>query len=806
MIPLRWPLGIITGLIIAVCCLGALNVGDADAFAPPSPPVGNPPASYQPISDATERAFWKIVEASRGSGYGADPAKKQIAQEILSRQLVRTTPNLAGRVAARGGLITAAAAAWTVVGLELYYLPCWSCGSEQVNVAAQLRRAPGAIGGLRVGPFSGSQSGQTEGYMTYVGGHRNANGTDAYQEVYGMIHVTRWLRTVTGTGNTLWQAQMPSLQGTSSFLGDVYNPSSLSITEPGTTDVTPPSYKRYHQRVWTGTTTNTMSARMQSYQEYPGGPSVTTSVVICPAGTVACTFSKTYPVIQTGEWGGPMPSSNPFKIPAHEGNDLIQSVVLDPEAPEVLPEEDLPPLPEPDPDWDPNTDPFSPLPLPTEDPLGDPDGDDVPNKDDDDPEGDEDPDEDGDPNEHPRPAPWPAPDDPEEDGDPDHDGNPDETDTPVPNELPNDDPNADPDEDGEPNKTDPDNDDDGIPDEDDPAPNIPTDPDQLPDDHPYGDPDGDDVPNKDDDDDDGDGAPDEVDPNPYDPDPDTDGDGDIDPLDPDDDGDGIPDEVDPHPLDPDTDTDGDQEPDETDPDPDDPTDPNPDNEPGPDTDTDGDGEPDATDPDDDNDGLPDEVDPDPDDPTDPNTDGQPDMDEDGIPDPWDPDIDGDGIPNETDPDPDDKTDPDDTPENQPDPTADPDGDGDPNETDPDDDGDNVPDETDPDPDDPTDPEPQSPPGECNVTPPNNHFDEDGRPHASSLFPFNLLIMAVDMLNTLDAPPETPTLPAWWQGGDEVSLSSLDGVASACRQLLAVVGIIGCGFMCYQLISQSKEGD
>lgn len=149
--------------------------------------------------------------------------------------------------------------------------------------------------------------------------------------------------------------------------------------------------------------------------------------------------------------------------------------------------------------------------------------------------------------------------DPDKDGQPNHsdpdddnDGIPDEQD-PVITPLPITDPNADPDEDGDPNKTDPDDDNDGIPDADDPEPSVPTDPSTLPVEHPYGDPDADGIPNKDDPDDDGDGDPDTTDPAPTDPaveSPDTDGDGIPDRDDEDDDNDGTPDVDDPAPTDP----------------------------------------------------------------------------------------------------------------------------------------------------------------------------------------------------------------------------------------------------------------
>lgn len=155
--------------------------------------------------------------------------------------------------------------------------------------------------------------------------------------------------------------------------------------------------------------------------------------------------------------------------------------------------------------------------------------------------------------------------------------------------------------------------------------------------------DGDGIPDDQDPDDDNDGIPDGVDPDPKSPD--TDGDGIPNPNDPDDDGDGIPDNIDPNPLDPT---------------PEDPP-----------TDTDGDGLPDNDDPDDDNDGIPDSLDPDPTNPPpDPDPPSGPDHDGDGTPDDQDPDDDNDGIPDGVDPAPKGPL-PDPGPDPDPNPTPDP---------------------------------------------------------------------------------------------------------------------------------------
>lgn len=514
-------------IILLAAFVGALGLywSGASALAQPAAPP-SAPRYFDPVSVEEKRIFDKIVERS----YGSNTAQKEAARRVLNRQLLRTVPRFvptvagAGSVAAAGVGVAAlgglAVGVWGVVGMEIYYLPCWECQSSSVYASPEVRFAQGAMA-------AHSESGngdRAQAWVTYASANRSA-GNQVERAIYGQRRVNKWWTYGSGAGYT-YSAQFPDI---------------TSLQWPGqiqAVQATPPSYARSANRTesynHSGSVTYSISGTFQPGSNPASGQRVKT---LCPSSPPAvCSSGGPLPTVEAGSWSGPKASTSPtIRTTADEGNRFINSVVADPEAPVVVPEE------APDPDSPPDE--STPMPAemppdPFEDPEGDPDKDGQPNRTDPDPEGDQDPDGDGDPNEHRPTAPWPATDDPEGDGDPDGDGDPNETNPyPDPPPLPDDDPNADPDEDGEPNTTDPDDDGDGIPDEEDPEPYTPTQPGELPDDHRYADPDEDGEPNRTDPDDDGDGFPDEADPEPVNPAVPAD--------DVDDDDDGIPDRDDP---------------------------------------------------------------------------------------------------------------------------------------------------------------------------------------------------------------------------------------------------------------------
>jgi len=797
-------LSVAGGLAFALALLfgaGAFSPDEARALDPATKPQ---PRYFNPVTVDEAKAFRRIIEAS----YGPDEAKKTTARKILNRQALRTiprfTPAAVGAGAGAGAAIGApvalgalAAGAWTVVGLELYYLPCWECSPIKSTMSPELRYAEGAIAGAVEVNHTSNTPGNARGQaiVTYMEASRQADGTKATVVAYGYRNAIE-IESYYGFQYNHW-ADFPALS--------IYNYSAQAWNSAeywkGPDLVKPPPYKK------SGT------ARVSDVTDNRALTVVTPegNKQLCAANGGACNTKVTPPTLETGSWDGAA-QGTPFRATPQESNDFINSVVADTAAPEVVPEEDMPPAPEPDPDWDPNTDPFSPLFDPFADPEGDPDGDRIPNREDDDPEGDGDPDEDGDPNEHPRPIPYAPTDDPEGDGDTDGDGDPDETNpyspqpdpydpqtnpdgdpdgdgipnkddpgpaTPTsPEELPEDHPYADPDTDGQPNREDPDDDGDGIPDEDDPLPFVPTDPGELPDDHPYADPDVDGEPNKDDQDDDGDGAPDTTDPspsNPSEPGTDPDGDGDPNQSDPDDDNDGVPDTEDPAPYDP-------SKPEDA-----------------PQGDPDGDGQPNDQDQDDDNDGTPDADDPAPYDPTQPG---------DGT-DPG-PDRDADGTPDSTDPEPDNPQ----VPEGGPD--GDPDADGSPNKWDPapsdgsnpqggpqgDPDGDGVPNTQDPAPNDPSNPGDQTG-GTC-PAPRQASFDLPEL-DVGTIFPFSLVVWGWEAMAQLAAPPTAPRFEMGFLGVVDFSQSpAAQSFASLARTCIWLVGGVGMAFVFYTWIRSGSS--
>lgn len=690
---------LLTLFVAVAAAIGVLSMVDAPASAQTS----TPPRWFDPVSSKEADVFRKVIEAS----YGPDDAKRATARSIIRRNLVRTVPRAVPYILGKGGLIGTAVGTWTVVGLELYYLPCWECSPRVERTGMEFSNAQGSR--ITYATVDGRSSGARAavGYITYAAAY-NLDGR-GYVSVGTAGGVKSW-RVVAdpNTGEDVY---------TAGVIGGAVRPASYS----GYSASVQLNYD-YGCSSPCGPYAPVVYVRTSSYESpVPDGSYDVlalqngSNVVV---GTISSGDKVRYPTIDVGA-ATEAPSGSPtFSSIPTEGNAFINNVVADPQTKPLVDPMDVPEQ-EPDPDWDPNTDPFSPLFDPFEDPEGDPDDDGIPNKDDPDPEGDEDPDGDGDPNEHPVIAPWPQTDDPEEDGDPDE-TNP----APTPAPLPGDDPYADPDRDGEPNETDPDDDGDGVPDGDDPAPFDPG----VPSDAPKGDPDGDGQPNETDPDDDGDGFPDTNDPSPYDPSqPGTDPNGD-------EDSDGVPNADDPAPNDK--------------------------NQPEPNGDPDGDGIPNSEDPA----------------PGDPNVpDQSSDQDQDGVPDFQDP------APND---------------KSQPDPTGDPDGDG-------------VPNSEDPAPGDPNVPEGAAP-GTCFAAPPRPKIDGPDGENYSSLFPFNLLILAVDTISALGAEPKAPPLPVLFPdaqaGYEPFSLTEFDTQAALVRRIFSVAGMIGALFMLYRLVSQSKEGD
>jgi hypothetical protein len=736
--------------------VAALLVGGLALFmaGPPAyaytPPPGLPP-TFNPVTPQELEYAKQIFDAMTNP----DAAKAAKSKEIVRRNFVRTMPRLAPKVITKGGLATAAAGTWAIVGLELYFLPCWECSAQTLTVQPETKLASNAMTSFWQDPQTrGSatiNSGSTLVVTSY--GAKKDTSNQVYAWVYGVVNVEKVRVTTNTSGTTYSTGIIPDIGFQGLTLNTTYVAASPFGNSVSGSTLPARSYTGKESVGPTGWPSSAAYVRVTGmFMSQPSNEPTNKLLQVCSGGTAAsgtCVGDVDAPTIEFDEmpYGGS--ATDPLAATPAEGSSFINSVVADPEAPEVLPDEDQP-LQEPDPDWDPNTDPFSPLFDPFEDPEGDPDDDGIPNKDDPDPEGDEDPDEDGNPNEHPPIAPWPETDDPEEDGDPDGDGDPDETDPAIqpdpydpandpdgdpdddgiPNEddpdpatptdpttLPDDHPYADPDEDGDPNHTDPDDDNDGIPDEDDPAPTAPTDPGSLPSTHPYADPDEDGTPNHTDPDDDGDGVPDTEDPAPHNPteptdapnaDPDEDGEPNV--TDPDDDGDEVPDTIDPEPNTPESpgrwstqDADEDGAPDPYDPSPSDPAEP-----------ADGaDGDPDS-------DGVPNRHDPYPNNPARPSGEPSEDLDEDGTPNHYDPD-----------------------PYRDAEPTGGPGADAD---------GDGTPNSSDPAPNDEAVPPPTETAG-CPVAP-DPTFDVPEIP-LDDIFPFNLIIWVWGALGQLEGTPQAP---------------------------------------------------
>jgi len=397
------------GILFALALLfgaGAFSPDEARALDP-----ATKPKYFDPATRKEADILRKIVEQS----YGPDEAKKSTARKILTRQASRSAPRLLPAIAARTGLVGAAAGVWTVVGLEFYYLPCWECDSESLTLSSEWKVSEGAIS-YEHRTTSPSES---RGLLTYYGASRDSAGNVSMDVVFlrdiGTIHTT------TNSGGKTWYFSFPAVNVANHLGGN----QGFTVTTPAD-QVLPPPYPAYFR--WSKDTLDSREIVLNIvHRPVASEPSVSSGTQLCQPSNGPCVGDVAPPVFDGGRFSEGDAPSDSLRMTAQESNDFINSVVADPATPEVIPEEDLPLAPEPDPDWDPNTDPFSPLFDPFSDPEGDPDGDGVPNRDDPDPEGDEDPDGDGDPNEHPRPVPYGPTDDPEGDGDPDADGDPDET-------------------------------------------------------------------------------------------------------------------------------------------------------------------------------------------------------------------------------------------------------------------------------------------------------------------------------------------------------------------------------------------
>lgn len=732
--------------VLTVYAVGASNVATAQTTTTPKP------KHFDPVSSQERKIFDQVVKES----YGEDPSKASSARKILARQTQRAAPRLLPQLAARTGLVGAAAGVWTVVGLELYYLPCWECGQQTVKVGSEWKLADGALAGT----YTHSNGSHRQSLLTHATAYRESGSGKTVASARAVSSPVSWgIQKFDTYWNWYLFAAGPRLTvgGTPANLFKDIGPVQTAPNAP------PPPF---------GSTVASADLSVStSGRAYVSAPGTTNTVELCPSSG-ACVGSVTPPTVDTGSWGASNPTGQPFRATPAESNAIINNVVADPETKPLVDPMDVPET-QPDPNWDPDKDPFNPLFDPFAEPEGDPDGDGIPNRLDPDPEGDGDPDGDGDPNEHPLIAPNPDPaDDPEGDGDPDGDGDPNETTpSPAPAPLPNDDPDSDPDSDGIPNRDDPDQDNDGIPNEEDPDPVAPTAPGDLPRYHPYADPDTDGSPNRDDKDDDQDGREDWEDDKPFtpsDPGPDTDGDG-------------VPDWSDPWPGNPHA-----------------PKDPN--------RDEDQDGVPDFKDPEITTPYIPWRTttsDPDaPDRKLMPPTD--PDVPYDPAAPPWSPTTPG--TPN--------------VPTSPTNPASPPYAPGTSNPPDLSTGISNPPSTRSDVPDDPTTVDspdvpagsPGDPPNEsgtCFAPPTPTSVRKPDSQDISSLFPFNLLLLAGEIMGGLNATPQAPPVPVLFPdaqaGYDQFALTEFDSQAALVRTILKVAGTLSALFLLYKMFSQSNEG-
>ncbi len=514
--------------VVAALLIGTLTLYGVGVFSPAPASAFQPPKVRPPTANEL-RAYKDLLRITKD---GSTEASKTKARQIVTRNVLKAAPRVGawapaavaagGGAVAVGGLAAAAVGVWSIVGLELWYMPCWGCGSEMVATGIEMRQAQGSMA------MTYTSNSKSTAMVTYIGGRRLPETNQTSLTYYGTRSIQSWDHwKYNGTENWAAVTPAPASEGVVGKI-DSFSP---NIHVSGPAPVPMPKLKP----TWGSFSDRGGTALVEVSVNISGDSQ--TKRIVCPGGE-PCLDTK-LPTFDLGSAGLDATDKPKFTTTPDEGNAVITSIVADPETmPLVETEPATDPYPEDFP-ADPFVDPY-------ENPDGDPDGDGIPNKDDDDPEGDGDPDGDGDPNEHPYLAPPPELPDTDHDGIPDTD-DPDDDGDGIPDEQ---DPNPlvwepppDADADGIPDSTDPDDDNDGIPDESDPDPLTPTDPATLPVDHPYADPDGDGVPNKDDDDDDADGTPDEADTEPTNPDQggDLDRDGIPDQSDGDQDGDGVPD-------------------------------------------------------------------------------------------------------------------------------------------------------------------------------------------------------------------------------------------------------------------------
>jgi hypothetical protein len=336
----RLSLASFAGIAFALALLfgaGAFSPDEARALDP-----ATAPKYFDPVTRKEADIFKKIIEAS----YGDDSTRRQAARNVLRRSLQTSAPRMVGTVAGKGGLVGAAVGVWAVVGLEVVFLPCWECSSQTIPTGVDVAPAQGSILTYDTTGHSSTGTQTTVGVVSHVEWVvRNDGKAEAGCTV--SAYVKNWEEVTNRYGTFYYSGQVGCRVG---FVGPLLtadsSPSDVTLkprplldvsgTTQGVVSAVPP-YDQVESRVrgsWESVRTLPLSPGDHSYRV------------------------PTWDVGEVRE-GVPSPSTPVITMTPSEGTRFVNTVVADPQAPEVVPDEDIP-LYEPDPDWDPNTDPFSP--------------------------------------------------------------------------------------------------------------------------------------------------------------------------------------------------------------------------------------------------------------------------------------------------------------------------------------------------------------------------------------------------------------------------------------------------------------
>lgn len=226
----------------------------------------------------------RAIEATKST----NEAERIAARAFVRKHFYKALPRLAPAVLKKP-LLTAAAGAWTVVGLELYYLPCWECGERSVKYGAEVALHPDAISG-----FSRDSDGtvNAQGWVTRYKYSRTYSA--AIDTEYSLVGYTRYVF-YNGTERKLAYPPHLSVHATGAVTGGnpVFNEGLPPVADPVL-----PSPQHAEGSGWT--TSGAITLDYSRANSGSGEWGKIYSKPLCPAGYSPCQGDVSPPTYAVG--------------------------------------------------------------------------------------------------------------------------------------------------------------------------------------------------------------------------------------------------------------------------------------------------------------------------------------------------------------------------------------------------------------------------------------------------------------------------------------------------------------------------